>query len=261
MTDVRELSAPVSTSIEGDLPDCIAEAALGFGESHGDTSLLRERLEQIAEACPHNTGEGDLCLLEPVAAKIGIVAVESEQGQWWPKQALRDQAMYPEKILGQKLLRHRTATCMDYEKASVTVTTDDEEPVIPLRDSQSLIALMHVQASANLIDRIEEYAAELYSWRQPTPAQQALSALKRIVGGGMSHDKVGIRAVLKIDGNNLNVVEEIDSLVLHGNNERPVIPRDRLAVPEDRIVLPYSRRRSVDVTLTEEDVHAFSHRT
>lgn len=247
------------TEIPAERPDCIAEAALSFGEQHGNTSVLREQLEQIAEICPHNTGESDLCLLGPVEAKIGITAIESSQGRWWlVNQINAIKPDYPGEISGRKIPEHdRSAQCMEYVEDHITVGVSDKEPAIPLQDGQSLPALLYTQAAAKLLGLEAEMRLDVFP-HTVTPLDSALVALEKVVCGGLSRGQLGVRATASIDGNNLRITDEIDGLVLHGNNKRPLFNSDGLAVPENKIVLPRFRQRSIDVTLTDEDIQAFS---
>ncbi|HEY5442229.1 MAG TPA: hypothetical protein VIJ68_01685 [Candidatus Saccharimonadales bacterium] len=262
MNAIREVDLTVpSIPPEFTQSVCIAETALSLGEWHGDTSELREQLEQIAAVCPHNTGEGDLCLLEPVVSHVGIIAIESAAEQWWLVDPIDEaKTTYPEKIAGQSLPKHdRGADCMAYVQQRIAIEVTDQDPVIPVRDGQHVTALVYVQANARLIDRDQEFFFRDFP-TSLSPMDSALIALKKVVAGGISHDKLGVKTTMKVDGDNTTVTDEIDGLVLHGNTEKPLFVAEGLAIPENRIVLPWSRKRTVDTTLSEDDIYAFSHR-
>lgn len=244
---IQETSPPNPlTPVEGNYPGCIAEAALEFGETEGDTGELTRTLERVAEDCPHNTGEGDVCLLAPVASHLGLVAIESQAKppQWW---LFHDasKVRYPKEILGWKV--HdvaRTGQTSGYQEVEIPVTVDEATPAVELIDGQMINALVYVQALGEPVNDI---------------SRKVLADLPKVVLASMSNGELAVEASLNVEEDRVTLADEIDGLIIHGNT-RPTGFYAGPTVPQDKIILPWPRSRSQVIKLSPEKIHAFTNR-
>lgn len=221
---------------------------------------MTDQLEKISAQCPHNRDESEICLLAPLAAHIGIVAVETqaEPPQWWLVDKIVDdrRVAYPKVLAGWSAREYERPTdCLDYDEASIPVEVVGEgEPAIEVGDEA--VALLHLQAKGSPPGL--EYFNMLAWHNRTTPEADAIISLSTIVCAGFTSTEPGARASLQIDGHTVTVIDEIDGIVFHGNHERPLF--GGVEIPEDKIVLPWARTRTTEIQLSEEDMHKFSNR-
>jgi hypothetical protein len=247
--------------VEGNYPGCIAAIALEHGINEGNPSELIEGLEQIAEVCPHTTqGTDEGCLLAPVAANIGLVAIESGAGQWWltSQVTAANRLRYPKTLLGRKVRDFDDSPeCLDYSETIIPITVTDQSPAIPVSDGKKARSLQYLQSSADPGNSSYlEMFLELRS-NEATPETHALIAIKDIVMMGLVDNRPGISASMAVDGNLVTLKDHIDGLMLHGNRSTDSFRGPD--IPQDRIILPWPRTRSVEVELTPADIRAFTH--
>ena len=251
----------MAETVNGNYPGCIVDALLERGERLGDADELLTDLEFAKAACIHTTDE-DFCIMSPVASGLGLVALESKAGEWWPQGEdafLRQMIIrYPALLMGERI-RKQHHGCSAYEEPKVAVGVDSStEAALPISDGYTLGTLVHTETYADLLD----------PWRRKASAGRELPGNDaEIVIGALCNfsyasispsGKIRKAAELqvKIEGHVLTRTDRISGIAVY--KREPVANFGRPPVPDDVVALEWPRVREVKAELTEADVRQFS---
>lgn len=259
---------------EGNYQGCLAAAALDTSVTTrtGNTEDIVHRLETIRDACNETIDETGLCLLSPIVAGLGIVALRSKFDSTILADEIRSllQVDYPDQLGSYAVpLQQRAPNMFCAQDAYVeTIIGRGHHRALDLHHGQRIKARVHVAKYGEPRRSIAGFLIGMQP-KKKNQASNPLDAISRVLCSSLLYDTSKHPYVNRIapaylamwvDDEHLTIEEKIDGVIF---SERPI---DMFRQPADKalrdmpasIVLHQARVRKVHIVINEQFIKLFT---